>query len=303
MAVADLDARRAEEFAGRVFGIVNDAWLTLSLSVGHRLGLYDALAELGPATTTELAAHADVQERYVREWLAAQLAGGIVEHDAAAETWLLPGEHAAFLTRAAGPNNVSLLASGLHLFADLENDVVDAFRNGGGVPWPRMQRLQVWQSELSYGLYHHALDAILSFAPGLVDRLRAGVDVVDVGCGHGHAALRIADAFPASRVAGCDQAPDAIAAARAQAERQGLGNVNFAVRDAADLEPDSADLVVALDVVHDLAQPYVTLRAIRGALRSGGVLLMAEHALSHDPDENVAHPFGAALTPSRCSTA
>jgi SAM-dependent methyltransferase len=295
MAVQEIDRARAEAFAGRAFGIVNDAWLTLSLSVGHRLGIYDAMAELGPATTDDLAGRAGVQERYVREWLAAQLAGGIVEHDAEAGTWTLPPEHAAFLTSAAGPNDVSLLASGLHFFGELEDDVVTAFRDGGGVPWKRMERLQVWQSELSYGIYHSALDAILGFAPGLVDRLRSGIDVVDVGCGRGHAALRIADAYPASRVTGYDQASPAIADATAEAERANLDNVSFEVRDAAALAAASADLVLAFDVIHDLARPYEALASIRKALRPGGVFLMAEHALSHDPDENVHHPFGAAL--------
>ena len=295
MAVQEIDQARAEAFAGRAFGIVNDAWLTLSLSVGHRLGIYDAMGALGPATTDEIAERAGVQERYMREWLAAQLAGGIVEHDAATATWTLPAEHAAFLTSAAGPNDVSLLASGLHFFGELEDDVVDVFRDGGGVPWKRMERLQVWQSKLSYGVYHSALDAILGFAPGLIDRLRAGIDVIDVGCGRGHAALRIADAYPASRVTGYDQARPAIADATTEAERASLDNVEFEVRDAASLEPASADLVLAFDVIHDLARPYDALRAIRAALRPGGVFLLAEHALSHDPDENVGHPFGAAL--------
>jgi 2-polyprenyl-3-methyl-5-hydroxy-6-metoxy-1,4-benzoquinol methylase len=199
------------------------------------------------------------------------------------------------LTSAAGPNDVSLLASGLHFFGELEDDVVTAFREGGGVPWKRMERLQVWQSELSYGVYHHALDAILGFAPGLVDRLRSGIDVVDVGCGRGHAALRIADAYPASRVTGYDQARPAVADARAAAERANLDNVGFEVRDASAVQPASADLVLAFDVIHDLARPFEALRAIRNAVRPGGVFLMAEHALSHDPDENVGHPFAPAL--------
>jgi hypothetical protein len=101
---------------------------------------------------------AGVQERYVREWLAGQLAGGIVEHDAAADAWALPREHAASLTRAAGAHNVAFFATGTSRFAELEDDVLAAFRDGGGVPLSRMERLQVWQSELSHGFYHHALE-------------------------------------------------------------------------------------------------------------------------------------------------
>ena len=295
MAVTDIETTKAEEFAHRTLATVNGAMLTLGISLGHRAGLYDAMAELGPATSDELARHAGLHERSVREWLAGQLAGGIVEHDPAAGTWLLPHEHASSLTRAAGPNNIAFMATGVAPFADLEDDVLAALRDGGGVSWRRMERLQGWQSELSEGYYHHALDAVLALEPELVQRLREGIDVLDVGCGYGHAALRIADAFPASRVVGFDLADKSIAAARAEAHRLALRNVRFEQRDAAALEPGAFDLVLALDVVHDLARPYETLRAIDGALRPGGILLMAEHALSDRPDENVAHPLAATL--------
>ena len=289
----DVDTTRAEEFGGRVLGTVNGAMLTLGISLGHRTGLYDALAELGPATSAEIAEGADLNERYVCEWLAGQLTGGIVEHDTDADTWWLPHEHALSLTRSAGANNIAFMASGLSRFAELEDDVLAVFRAGGGVPWSRMERLQAWQAELSYGYYHHSLDAVVGTVPGLVERLRGGIDVLDVGCGHGHAALRLADAHPSSRIVGYDRAPTSIAAASAEALQLGLHNARFEVRDAAQIEPEAHDLVLALDVVHDLARPLETLRAICGGLREGGILIMAEHALSHRPEENAAHPLAA----------
>jgi 2-polyprenyl-3-methyl-5-hydroxy-6-metoxy-1,4-benzoquinol methylase len=295
MAVAEIDQARAEAFGGRMLGTLNGAMLALGISVGHRTGLYDVLSELDPATSEEIAERSGLQERYVREWLGGQLAGGIVDYDADAETWWLPREHALSLTRAAGPNNTAFLAGAVARFGEVEDGVTSAFREGGGVPWAQMVRIQEWQSELSYGYYHHALDAALSFVPGLVDRLRAGIDVLDAGCGHGHAALRVADVYPASRVTGYDQAEAAIGGARSQAETLGLRNAAFAVRDVADLEPASFDLVLALDVIHDLARPYDALRAIRRALRPGGVFVMAEHALSHRPEENAGHPFAPIL--------
>jgi SAM-dependent methyltransferase len=294
MAVAEIDTQRAEEFAGRMVGVVDGAMFALSISVGHRLGIYDAMAELDPATSDEIARRAGLQERYLREWLAAQLAGGVVEHDAEAGTWWLPREHTFVLTRAAGANNLGILASGLSRFGEVEDDVVRVFREGGGVPWSRLTRIQEWQPELSYAVFAE-IDRVLGLVPGLIDRLRTGIDVVDVGCGTGHASLRIADAYPASSILGIDQGPNQIAAARAGAERLRLDNATFDVRDAAALEPVSVDLVIAFDVVHDLARPYETLKAIRGALRPGGALLMAELALSNRPEENAGHPFAAAL--------
>jgi SAM-dependent methyltransferase len=294
MAVAEIDAQRAEEFGGRMVGVVNGAMFALSVSVGHRLGIYDALSELEPATSDEIAERTGLQERYLREWLAAQLGGGVVEHDPDAGTWWLPREHTVVLTRAAGANNLGILASAVSRFGEVEDDVVRAFRDGGGVPWARLRRVQEWQAELSNAVFTE-LDGILGLVPGLLERLRAGIDVVDVGCGTGHAAVRIADAYPASRVLGVDQGTNQIAAAKTEAERLRLGNAAFEVRDAADLSPTSADLALAFDVVHDLAHPYDTLRAIHDALRPGGALLMAEPAFSSRPEENTGHPFAAAL--------
>jgi SAM-dependent methyltransferase len=291
--VIDVDATQAEEFGHRVLGTVNGAMLALGISLGHRAGLYDALAELETASSDEIALHAGLQERYVREWLAGQLAGAIVEYDATEGTWRLPRAHALSLTRAAGAGNVAFMATALSRFAELEDEVLEAFHAGGGVPWSRMERVQAWQSELSCGYYHQALDAVLAAVPGLVERLRGGIDVLDLGCGHGHAALRVADAYPASRIDGYDQARASIAAAAAEGSRLGLRNARFERRDAAELERESSDVVLALDVVHDLARPHDALGQIRRALREGGVLLMAEHALSHRPEENTAHPLAA----------
>ena len=296
MAVTGLDTAKAEAFGGRLLGTVNAGMLSLAIGIGQRTGLYEALAELpAPATSAEIAKRAGLDERYVREWLAGQLAGGIVEYDPDPETWWLPPEHAASLTDAAGPGNLAFLASGVARFAELEDDVSTAFGAGGGVPWARMVRLQRWQSDLGRRVYHASLDAVLARVPGLVDRLRTGADVLDAGCGYGHVALQIADAYPASRISGYDTAPASVEAARAEAKRLGLANARFSAQDVTALDRDSFDVAIAFDVIHDLARPYEALRALHAALRPGGVLVLAEHALSHRPDENVGHPFAAAL--------
>jgi 2-polyprenyl-3-methyl-5-hydroxy-6-metoxy-1,4-benzoquinol methylase len=297
MATVEIDAARAEAFGGRMLGVANDAFLALTIGLGHSLGLYDALAGLERATSADLAAAAGLEERYVREWLAGQLVGGIVEHDPDEETWRLPPEHAASLTRAAGPGNLAFLAAGLERFAAHTEELEEAFRSGGGVPWSHMTRLQEWQADLSRGAYHgDVLDRKLAAVPGLVERLRSGLDVLDAGCGHGAAAVAVAEAFHATRVVGYDVAETGVAAARAGAAQLGIRNVRFERRDVADLaERESYDVVLALDVVHDLARPYEALRAFREALRPGGVLLVSEHAVSSRPEENVGHPFMPAL--------
>jgi SAM-dependent methyltransferase len=296
MAVTELDLAKAEAFGGRMLGTVNGGMLALAIGLGQRTGLYEVLAaHPEPATSGEIAERAGLDERYVREWLAGQLAGGIVEYDAEARTWRLPPEHAASLTDAAGPNNLAFLAGGVARFAELEDDVFAAFGSGGGVPWARMGRLQEWQAELGGRVYHGSLDAVLAQVPGLVERLRGGIDVLDAGCGYGHVALMVADAYPSTRVTGYDLAPPSVEAARAEAGRLGLRNVTFAERDVTTVEQEAFDVAIAFDVIHDLAHPYAALRALRESLRPGGVLVLAEHALSQRPEENAGHPFGAAL--------
>jgi 2-polyprenyl-3-methyl-5-hydroxy-6-metoxy-1,4-benzoquinol methylase len=296
MATTELDAARAEAFAGRALQILNDGMLTLLVSLGHQTGLFDTLAGLEPATSELIAEAAGLDERYVREWLAGMTVGGIVEHDPEAGTFVLPAEHAACLTRAAGPDNLASFAQYAALFAPLEQEVLECFRSGGGVPYSSMPRFQALQAEESAQIHDGALiDVTLPLVAGLVERLRSGIDVLDVGCGHGHAANLIADAFPASRVTGIDISEEGIAAARAEAAELRLGNARFEVRDALSLEPGAYDLVTAFDVVHDLPKPEATVAAVHAALRPGGVFLMVDIAASSHLHENLEHPLAPAL--------
>jgi len=261
VATTEIDATRAEAFAGRMLQVLNDAMLALLVSVGHQTRLFDTMAGLTPSTSAEIAEAAGLDERYVREWLAGLTVGGIVEHDPEARTYALPPEHAVAVTRAAGPNNLASFAQYTALFGELEQEVVRAFEDGKGVPYSSMPRFQALQAEESAQIQDGGLvDVTLPLVDGLVDRLRAGIDVVDVGCGHGHAANLIADAFPASRVRGIDISDQGIAAARAEAEQLRLGNVRFDVADATTLEPGSYDLITTFDVVHDLPHPAETVR-------------------------------------------
>jgi SAM-dependent methyltransferase len=291
-----IDDARAEQFAGRVVEVLNDGMVTLLLSVGHQTGLLDTMAEVCPASSEEIAQAAGLDERYVREWLAGMTVAAIVTHDPGSATYVLPPEHAACLTRAAGPGNLATLAQYVPMFGELEQGVVDCFRHGGGVPYSAMPRFQALQAEESAQVHDAGLiDVTLPLVDGLVERLRAGIDVVDVGCGHGHAANLIADAFPASRVTGIDISAQGIAAAKAEAARLRLGNVAFDERDAGALEPGTCDLVTAFDVIHDLPDPAGALAAIHAALREGGVFLMVDIAASSHVHENLDHPLGPAL--------
>ena len=135
--MTDIDTARTEEFAGRMLDVVNDGMLALMVSVGHRTGLFDTMAGIGSADADGVARAAGLQERYVREWLGAMVTGGIVEYDADAQTYRLPPEHAASLTRAAGPGNLASFTQFLAMLGKVETDIVAAFRDGGGVPYSK----------------------------------------------------------------------------------------------------------------------------------------------------------------------
>lgn len=297
MATQVLDAAKAEAFGGRMVGLLNEGFLGLLISVGHQTGLFDRLADLPPSTSGEIAAATGLHERYVREWLGGMTVGRVIDYDVDSGTYHLPPEHAVALTRAAGAENLAFFTQYLSLAGEVEQGIISAFRHGGGVPYAAFGRFQSLQAEESAPLYDTALvGAILPLASGLVERLHRGIDVLDIGCGQGHAINVMARAFPNSRFTGYDFAEEGVAAARAEAARLGLGNATFAAHDVAALgESARYDLITAFDVIHDLARPEATLQGIARALKPGGVFLMMEIAASSNLADNLDHPLGAFL--------
>ena len=297
MTTQELDPAKAAAFAGQMLGIFNGAMLSLLTSIGHQTGLFDTLAGMRPSTSHQIAQTTGLNERYVREWLAAMVTGRIIEYDPGSETYRLPPEHAAALTRAAGPENLANLSQYVSLMGNVEDGIISAFRNGGVVPYSAYPRFQQLQAEDSAQIHDAVLiDVILPLVPGLGERLNAGIDVLDVGCGQGHAINLMARTFPNSRFAGYDFSDEGVAAGKAEASSWKLTNTRFQVKDAATLnEPASYDLITAFDTIHDQAQPTTVLRAIAEALRPGGVFLMVDVAASSNLHENMDHPLAPAL--------
>src|SRR5687767_11825674 len=162
MAEPSFDHARSEAFSGGMMDVLNSASITLMTSIGHQVGLFDAMAGLPPATSQQIAEAAGLNERYVREWLGAMLTGGVVDYDPAAETYTLPAEHAAWLTRAAGIDNLAVQAQFIPLLAQVEQPLVDCFRKGGGVPYAAFPRFQQLMAEDSARTHDAALiDTIL----------------------------------------------------------------------------------------------------------------------------------------------
>ena len=297
MSTTEIDPGRTEEFAGRIVGLINDALIGLMVSVGHRTNLFDRMAELPPSTSAEIADATGLNERYVREWLNAMTVARIVEYDAAAATYLLPPEHAVSLTRAAGPNNLANLAQFGALLGNVEEDIIECFRNGGGVPYSKFPRFQELMAEMSAQVHDVALfDGTLPLVDGIIDRLEAGIDVVDIGCGAGHAVNLMAARFPNSRFTGWDFSEEAVATAQAEAAELGVDNATFEVKDATTIDGSQQfDFITVFDAIHDQAQPAKVLKNIADSLKPGGVFLCVDIAGSSNVEENVEHPLAPML--------
>jgi hypothetical protein len=179
---APFDHSRAAAFEERLVGALNSGAVCLMTSVGHRVGLFDAMADLPAASREAIAVRSGLNERYVREWLGAMVAGGVVDYDPRDGTYALPREHAAFLTRAATPANLAVFAQYIPLLGTVEDDVVACFREGGGVPYARFDRFHEVMAEDSGQTVLPVLKShILPLVPCLDERLKDGIRVLDVG--------------------------------------------------------------------------------------------------------------------------
>lgn len=297
-----LDQAKVDAFTEQMLGALNSAGLALMSSIGHRTGLFDAMAAMAPATSEEIARSAGLNERYVREWLGAMTAGRIIEYDPQTGRYRLPSEHAARLTRSARPNNMAQTMQWVAVLGQVEDQIVDCFRRGGGVHYSAYARFhEVMAEESAQTVVAALLEGILPLVPGLIDALKRGIDVLDVGCGAGRALLRLAEAFPASRFLGCDISAEAVAAGNEQAKSRKLPNARFEIRDVANLGMHSnLDLITAFDAIHDQAKPAQVLREIAAALRPSGTFLMQDINASSHLEQNLAHPVGAFLYTVSC---
>ena len=286
------DHERIGAFIGQLLGWYTGAATTALVDIGTRAGLFDALAA-GPATSAELAARAGLSERHVREWLGGMTVSGVVDHDPASGRFTFPLEHALCLTGDSSAN-IAPMARGVTMIAEFVPAVVRTLEEGGGIPYaayrPDFTELQ---DSLNRRTYDELLvDGYLPVVPGLLDRLRAGITVADVGCGTGHVINLLARAFPASTFVGYDLGEDAIEAARAEAVAYGVANATFEVRDVASLPPAARfDLVTAFDAIHDQARPRQVLAEIRRVVADDGVFLMIDMNLSSHLEQNVGNPI------------
>ncbi|MEN8174864.1 MAG: class I SAM-dependent methyltransferase [Pseudomonadota bacterium] len=302
---SSFDSEKADAFANRFVDVLNSGALCLMASIGHRTGLFDVMSGLPPSTPADIARHAGLNERYVREWLGAMVTSGLVEDDPVAGSFRLPAEHAASLTREAAADNVAVFAQYIGLLGGVEDDIVACFRDGGGVPYAKYPRFhEVMAEDSGQSVLSSLQSHIVPLVPGLADRLVQGIRVLDLGCGRGRIMNRLAELYPASRFKGLDLSTEAIDYARAEAAARGLGNASFEVTDLSDFdtraEPEAYDFITTFDAVHDQARPLNLLKGIARALKPDGYYLMQDIKGSSHVHNNLGHPIGTLLYTISC---
>jgi SAM-dependent methyltransferase len=294
-----MDRVRAGAFLDQLKASYQGAMLTMMVDLGRRLGLFEALARGGAATSHELAARTGLDERNVREWIGSVAVGGIVEWDGETGRATLPPEHAMWLT-GASVTNIAPMSSLLTGLAPRLDDVESAFRSGTGVAYANYRpHFTCAMDMLGRAKYDAMLvSTYLSLDAGLAERLRSGVDVIDVGCGTGHCLNLMAAAFPASRFTGVDFSPDAVEHGREESRAMGLSNASFEVVDLSqrDALPAGAhDVVFAFDAIHDQNDPSGVLARIRSTLRTGGIFAMFDIKASSSLSDNLGDPMNVIL--------
>ena len=294
-----------QDFASEMLATLNHGALCLMISVGHRTGLFDVMSGLAPSTPDEIAARSGLNERYVREWLGAMVTGRVVDVDPASKRYSLPANHAALLTRAAGADNLAVFAQYIGVLGAVEDDIVDCFRRGGGVPYSRFPRFHEVMAEDSGQSVMSSLEShVLPLVPGLRDRLTQGIAMLDVGCGRGRILNKLAETYPASRFLGLDFSEEAITYARYEASARKLKNLEYRVMDLSSFDEkadlSAFDFITTFDAIHDQGKPLNVLKGIRRALKPDGVYLMQDISGTSHVHKDIDHPIGPLLYTVSC---
>ncbi len=287
----------AEQFADNLVDTLNKGAIALAISIGHRTGLFDALQNIPASTSEQIADAAQLDERYVREWLGTMVTGKIIRYNPETKNYQLPAEHAAFLTRDSSPNNLAAIMQYIPLLGTVEDKVVECFRNGGGVPYSEFPRFhEVMAEDSGQTVLPALIDYILPLVEGIKEKLDEGIKVLDIGCGSGKTLILMAKTFPNSQFTGYDFSEQAITNAQTEAENLGLENIRFGIRDVATFdEVQQYDLITAFDAIHDQAKPASVLSNIYNALKDEGTFLMQDIAGSSDVEKNMEHPIAPVL--------
>jgi len=292
-----LDMSKLQAFMNQTMTDMSAALVSFMCTIGDQLGLFKILATSGPSTSMELAARANISERYAREWLSALTSAAYLEYDPQTQRFSLPPEHAMILAMEGGP---MFMGGGYQLLLGLLkplDHVIHAFREAGGVPQAVYDaNLREGMARLSASWFEHMLvQQWLPALPEVQARLAQGGTVADVGCGTGRALVALAHAFPTAHFVGYDRFAPALAHAVTVASAAGVANrVRFEQRDIVEGLPGQYDLITLFDALHDIHDPVAGLRAVEQALKPDGLCLLLEMNCAERLEQNTG-PAAAML--------
>ena len=290
----EVNEERLNSFMGKMIGDVGAAMNASLMLLGDKLGLYKALAQGGPMNPAALAKATGTAERYVREWLSAQAASGYVEYDAASGQFSMLPEQIMALADEDSPVFMGAVGSLVcATFLD-EPKISEAFKTGKGVGWNRRSECLFCGTARFFrtSYKHYLVQEWLPALDGVVDKLKRGAKVADVGCGHGVSTRLMAEAFPKSTFFGFDYHDGSIQAARELTRDTGLSDrVRFETHSAKTFPADGYDLVCFFDCLHDMGDPVGALKHTRSALADDGTCLLIEPFANDRPEDNF-NPVG-----------
>jgi 2-polyprenyl-3-methyl-5-hydroxy-6-metoxy-1,4-benzoquinol methylase len=296
---------KATRFSAFLMDTLNKSALSFMISIGHRLGLFDTMNGMDFSSSAEIASKAKLNERYVREWLGAMVTAGVVDYEAETKKYLLPAEHTAFLTRAAGADNIGVFMQYAAVMGEVEDDILRCFKEGGGVPYSKFHRFhQVMAEDSGQSVLSTLESHILPLVPGLTERLQNGIKILDVGCGSGRIINKLASLYPQSYFTGMDLSEEAVATAKEEAGNRSLNNVAFIIKDLSDFHQTAPvteyDFITTFDAIHDQGQPLNVLKGIYQALKNDGTYLMQDISGTSHLEEDKKHPIGTFLYTISC---
>ena len=287
-----IEESRLNAFLGKAVGDLGAALSAVLIALGDELGLYRALAE-GPLTSAELASRTGTVERYVREWLANQAAGGYVEFSSESGKYSLTEEQALCLANPNGPVDLPGAYSIVQALFHAKPRALENFRSGKGMEWGEHHPCLFHGTERFFRAGYNAnlLSAWLPALDGVVDKLTRGGRAADVGCGHGASTILMAKAFPNSEFIGIDYHAGSIETATRRAAEAGAGNARFEVADATGYDGRDYDFIAFFDCLHDMADPVGAARHARQSLKSDGSCMIVE-PFAGDRIEDNLNPVG-----------
>ncbi|MEP4077660.1 methyltransferase domain-containing protein [Haloferula sp.] len=287
-----MDQDKLHAHVGKFLQDLGGAFSIPLVQIGERFGLYKTLHSKGPLTIDEFAHETGLHDRYLREWLSAQAASEYISYDPETQKFSMTDEQAFVLADPDSPFYLAPAFGSAAAFLENRDKVQDAFQTGNGIAWgDQSQCLSCAVARFFRPGYHnHLIQAWLPALDGVVDKLNAGAEVADVGCGHGLSTAIMAQAFPNSTFTGYDFHEPSIEAARAHAADLKLSNLSFETHRAKDL-PGQFDLVTLFDCLHDLGDPAGAMKSIHHSLKPDGTCMIVEPMAGDKLEENL-NPIG-----------